>query len=158
MKTGVIIISSSCSTFHRSVFLNHVCRLTYSVQRAASSGGPRLQRPPAPLSADERKMIDRAKRFADPPTASLKKRQADGASSVSPSPPKQVRLATGIQTAAVSAARKITTRAAAMRQQKQQPLAVQQQTKQLPAAPLNSPANSVPTPKVVKEEVCWLLA
>ena len=145
----------------RGVFLNHLCRLTYSAQRpqrAAPSGGVRLQRPPAPLSADERKMIDRAKRFADPPTASLKKRQADGASSVSPSPPKQVRLATGAQTAAVSAARKITTRAAAMRQQKQQPLAVQQQTKQLPAAaPLNSPANSVSTPKVVKEEVCRLL-
>ena len=146
----------------RCVFLNHVCRLTYSVQRpqrAAPSGGPRLQRPPAPLSADEKKKFDRARRFADPPATSLKKRQADGDTSVSPSPPKQVRLATGAQTAAVSAARKITTRAAAMRQQKQQPLAVQQQTKQLPAAaPLNSPANSVPTPKVVKEEVCWLLA
>ena len=127
-------------------------------QRAAPPGGPRLQRPatPAPLSADEKKMIDRAKRFADPPTVSLKKRQADGATSVSPSPPKQVRLATGVQTAAVSAARKITTRAAAMRQQKQLPLPSQQQTKQLPAAPLNTQANSESTTKVVKEEVCRL--
>lgn len=130
-------------------------------QRAAPPCGPRMQQPAnKPLTADEKKLLDRAKRFAsDPPAISLKKRQADGASNVSPSPPKQVRLASGAQTAAVSAAKKITNRAALMRQQKQQQQQQQQQPtpKQPPQVPVQRPANSAetlaPKPKREQEEV-----
>ena len=127
-------------------------------QRAAPPGAPRMQ-PPAnkPLSADEKKLLDRAKRFASaPPTVSLKKRQADGTSNVSPSPPKQVRLASGAQTAAVSAAKKITNRAAVMRQQKQQQQQQEQLSTQPPQAAVQKPTTtttSAPKPKPEQEAV-----
>ena len=139
-----------------------VFRLTYRAQRpnmvppggqrAAPPGGPRMQPPTnKPLSADEKKLLDRAKRFASaPPAVSLKKRQADGTSNVSPSPPKQVRLASGAPTAAVSAAKKITNRAAVMRQQKQQQQ--QQGPKQPPQAAVQKPAKTPTAPKPKPEQ------
>ena len=153
------------SVLYRRVFDGCFYQLTYRAQRptmappggprAVPPGGQRMQQPNKPLTAEEKKLLDRAKRFADPPAVSVKKRQADGTGNVSPSPPKQVRLASGAQTATVSAAKKITSRAAAVRQQKQQQQ--QQQQPQPSQAPLLTPAAILQSkPKNIQEEVRWL--